>query len=290
MIHTIKNEFLSVGCDSLGAELSSIKSLKTNFEYLWQGDAAYWTSRAYNLFPIIGRMFKQTYFLNGKEYKMELHGIVRKSQLELVEKTETSMTFVYRSNEESFKIYPFHFNFFVTYTLEKNKLTHSFKVENLCKDVMYFGIGGHPGFNIPFDGGVFEDYYLQFQSEGYKRVIFSPDGLVLPERNVMPLKGGVLNLEHYLFDNDAVIFEDYDGKVAFKKRGSNREIVVNYSDFKYVGFWQINKPDAPYVCVEPWSMLPANNGEYDHFESKEDIFTLQPDGVLTKKFTMEINE
>ena len=39
---------------------------------------------------------------------------------------------------------------------------------------MCFGVGGHPGFNVPFEKSAsFEDYYLEFDSvKGVKRVGF----------------------------------------------------------------------------------------------------------------------
>ena len=61
MIHKIENEFLSVEINSLGAELFSVKSKKTGVEYLWQGNANYWKSRATVLFPVCGRIFSGKY-------------------------------------------------------------------------------------------------------------------------------------------------------------------------------------------------------------------------------------
>lgn len=43
-------------------------------------------------------------------------------------------------------MYPFAFVYWLTYELVGNKLNVTFAVENNDKKVMYFGVGGHPGF------------------------------------------------------------------------------------------------------------------------------------------------
>ena len=52
---SIQNEALAVTIASKGAELQSIRS-KDGTEYLWQGDPAYWTSHAPNIFPYVARL------------------------------------------------------------------------------------------------------------------------------------------------------------------------------------------------------------------------------------------
>ena len=52
---TIRNENLTVEISTLGGEMQSIKDAAGR-EYLWQGDAAFWSGRAPNLFPYTGRL------------------------------------------------------------------------------------------------------------------------------------------------------------------------------------------------------------------------------------------
>ena len=67
MIYSIENKILKIAVDTSGAQLQSVYSKKTDTEYLWQGDPSYWSGRAYNLFPTIGRMYKNTYTYEGQE-------------------------------------------------------------------------------------------------------------------------------------------------------------------------------------------------------------------------------
>ena len=56
MLYTIENEKLKVSISDKGAELQNIILKSDGTEYLWQGDERFWSGRAYNLFPICGRL------------------------------------------------------------------------------------------------------------------------------------------------------------------------------------------------------------------------------------------
>ena len=51
-------------------------------------------------------------------------------------------------------MYPFDFELRVTYSLVNNLLSEHFTVTNTDTKEMIFGIGGHPGFNLPTDNGL----------------------------------------------------------------------------------------------------------------------------------------
>ena len=65
MLYSIENDRLRVEINDIGAELYSIKDKADGFEYLWQGDPQYWSGRAYNLFPICGRITEGRYTYKG---------------------------------------------------------------------------------------------------------------------------------------------------------------------------------------------------------------------------------
>lgn len=53
-----------------------------------------------------------------------------------------------------------------TYLLDGHTLKITNKVENIGEKRMYFGLGGHPGFNVPLEAGLsFEDYCLEFSEK-----------------------------------------------------------------------------------------------------------------------------
>ena len=81
-------------------------------------------------------------------------------------KTSNSITYLLEDDEETFQSYPFHFQFFVTYTLFQNVIEVSFKIKNTGEQKMYFMVGGHPAFKVPlYPNEKYEDYYIEFEKE-----------------------------------------------------------------------------------------------------------------------------
>lgn len=292
MIFTIENDVIRVSVETKGAQLKSVFSKETGVEYLWQGDAKYWTGRAYNLFPFVGRFADGKYVVEGKEYAMDRHGFARGSEFEMVEQTESSLVFEIRESEQTLAIYPFKFVFTVKFEIVGKKLIVTYGVKNTGDNTMYFGLGGHPGFNVPFDGGEFEDYYVEFACEGSPtQVIANEKGLMTAERKVLSLENGkIIRLEHNLFDNDAIIMQDVCKTVYVRGKNTSRSIKVSYPEMEYLGLWHMPKTDAPYLCVEPWMTLPSSDGAPEVFETKEHIGVVEKNKTFETHFDIEIIE
>ena len=292
MIYSIENKILKATVDTSGAQLQSIYSKATETEYLWQGDPAYWAGRAYNLFPTIGRMYKNTYTYDGNEYSLRCHGIARYRAFQLTDRTATKLTFRLTEDEDSLKEYPFKFEFFIRYELKEATLEISFIVKNTDEKELIFALGGHPGFNVPFGNGAFEDYYLEFSEK--TKVLFhtlSESKFMTGEKLPLPLTEGVrLPLRHELFDNDAAILGNTCREISLKSKADPRHITVKYPDFRYLGVWHTPETDAPFVCIEPWSALPATDGVITDLSAKEDMTRLAPGKTYKTLWSIEIHE
>lgn len=292
MIYSIENKILKVTVDTSGAQLQSVYSKATETEYLWQGDPAYWAGRAYNLFPTIGRMYKNTYTYDGNEYSLRCHGIARYRAFQLTDRTATKLTFRLTEDEDSLKEYPFKFEFFIRYELKEATLEISFIVKNTDEKELIFALGGHPGFNVPFGNGAFEDYYLEFSEK--TKVLFhtlSESKFMTGEKLPLPLTEGVrLPLRHELFDNDAAILGNTCREISLKSKADPRYVTVKYPDFRYLGVWHTPETDAPFVCIEPWSALPATDGVITDLSAKEDMTRLAPGKTYKTSWSIEIHE
>lgn len=290
MLYTLKNDYLTVKIHDKGATLWSIKDCDDN-EYLWQGDPNYWKDRAPNLFPYIARMTKGRYTLKGKTYKMDIHGFAKDMIFKAKQISDTYVIFTVGNTEETYKHYPYKFYFSVIYKLENTKLTINYCVNNNGEKTMYFGVGGHPGFNVPFeDNAVFEDYYLQFDSDSdVKRVGFSADCFVTGELSTFPLEdGNRLWLHHSLFDDDAIVLKDMAQSVTLSSKKGNKGIRVTYPDMSYLGIWHMPKTDAPYICIEPWSSLPSRKGVIEDLEKQPGLVALESGCEYENHWSIEI--
>lgn len=276
MIYTVENELIKVEITDMGAELQSIVLKKDGTEYLWQGDPEFWASRASNLFPICGRLTDGKYTYKGKTYEMNLHGFARHREFNAEKLSDTEIRFTLTSSDELKEQYPFDFIFSITYVLKGSGILCRFDVKNTGNDVMYFGLGGHPGYNVPLtDGEKFEDYYLEFDCvKPMRRVCMSPL-FYLGRTEEYPLRDGkVIDLDHDLFSEDARFFTDMCGYVTLKSRKSDKFVRMEYPKMKFLGIWHKPKTTAPYICIEPWTSLPAYDGKVDDLETKNEMTVL----------------
>src|SRR5690349_16870655 len=73
----IENAFLTVDVSPLGAEMQAIAT-PDGRNWLWNGDAAFWSGRSPVLFPIVGKAPDDTLLIDGKPYPMGQHGFARR--------------------------------------------------------------------------------------------------------------------------------------------------------------------------------------------------------------------
>lgn len=293
MIYSIENEKLKVSVNSNGAELYSLYSKASQTEYLWQGDPAYWRGRAYNLFPFIGRMYEEKFRYDGKEYHSRIHGLARYFEFALESQTKNSLLFLLKDNEETHKEYPFAFEFRVEFILNGTELVTRYEVTNTDNKTLICAFGGHPGINIPFGKGIFEDYYLEFSEKtDVKRQLLTETNSFMADKAVpyALVDGTKLPLRHDLFCCDAVILQDTCSCVSIKSTKESRYVTMKYDGFPFIGFWQVFNPTAPYVCLEPWGCLPGIDKLTVDLETKPHMTHVAVGEKAEKSFTLEIHE
>ncbi|RUT80154.1 aldose 1-epimerase family protein [Ancylomarina longa] len=292
MRHSIQNNFFQITVNEIGAELCSIKSLQTNQEFLWQADPEIWASHAPNLFPIIGCLKNDAFIHEEKLYPMTKHGFVRNNpDIQLLAKDDNKMSFVLFSNEKTRKLYPFEFEFRIHFLLDSNTIEIKHEIINNGHKELLFSLGGHPAFACPLKKEEkYTDYYLEFEKKEKVNTWNLSEGGLIGEKGKLILdESKILNLHPELFVNDALIFKNIQSKsVSLKSKKSNFQLKVSFSDFPYLGLWA--KPNAPYVCIEPWIGIADRADSNQEFSSKELIQHLETGKKFTASYFIEINE
>lgn len=293
MEYKIGNEYLTVTVSSKGGELRSIKDADGK-EYLWQGDEATWTDRAPNLFPYIGRMTGKSYTYKGKTYSMDIHGFLMYMEMALVEHKADELVLSLESCEATRAQYPFEFRLEIRWKLDRDKLTITYGVDNCDEKTMYFGIGGHPGFQIPMEEGKkFEDYFLDFGvGSAPRKEILSDDCFMLEKDEPFELRDGqYLDLRHDLFDNDAIVLNSMSRWVCIDSRErGKRAVVVEYNDMDYLGIWHWPKTEVNYVCIEPWTSLPSRKDVVEDIEQQKNLIALEAGKHYCNSWSISIVE
>lgn len=284
MIHYIENDYLKIGVKSEGAELTSIVSKDSKIEYLWQGYSDVWYGQSPVLFPIIGRVLDDKYYLDGKEYTMPKHGLFRKRTAEFVEATDNTLVFKESADDETLKIYPFDFDVYVIFELIDKSLKVTHKIKNNGNDVMYFSIGGHPGFNCKIG-----DYLTFSENETLDTVEIDTECLRTGKTIPVLSENKKIIITKDIFNNDALIFTGMKSKTITLASGEHdRKVIFDYSDCSYLGIWA--KPGAPYVCIEPWWGVNDSHERKPDISQKDAIIALESGNTYECYWKAEISE
>ena len=234
--------------------MKSLKDNKTNQEYLWHGDSAYWGRTSPVLFPIVGNYREKESVFEGKTYSMSRHGFARDMEFTLESQKEEEIWFELKENEETLKKYPFAFRLHLGYRLDGRSVEVLWKVENPNEKKMYFSIGGHPAFNCPLKAEEKQsDYQLSFDTD--KTLVCSilgETGLLTARKKEFELTNHKMRIVEDLFDEDALIIEGNQAKrVGLVNPQGETYLEVEF-DAPLFGIWSPAKKSAPFVCIEPW--------------------------------------
>lgn len=280
-ICTLENEFLLVKFRNQGGELIELFDKTTQTHRLKRGDK-YWSYYAPILFPIVGRSFNDTIRFHDKPYKMEKHGFLRKSLMDVLEHKNDSIIFHLKSNSETLKIYPFEFEIKVLYKLMDKGLVILYAIHNNDKDNLYFQIGSHPAFNLnAFDDIHLEDHYIEFSKpEQNVRHLINSEGYFTGETETIPIENQKLFLKDSFFEKDAIILKKIQSNNIYLKNTKNehgiRLDLMPTHDLKYfhLGIW---KPvGADFVCIEPWIGCADTIHFQGNFSEKDTFNYIKP--------------
>ena len=258
---------LEIQTKKSGAELTSIKL--NGKEKLHQGQS-HWKRHAPILFPIVGQLKNGKTLINNNEYEMSQHGFARDMEFEEIEANK----FLLKSSEETLAKFPFKFELYVEYIINKNELTTTYKVINKDKQTMFFGLGGHPAFICEYSTG---DYQIQFNKiEDSIEFMQLENGLISNEKAPNILKDNSIDLLPDTFEKDAIIMKNLKSNklTLFNKKENKKILEFDFTGFPYLAFW--SKKGAPFVCIEPWHNTTDKIDSNGKFEDKENILKLEP--------------
>lgn len=281
MIVTITNNKISASIDTIGAEL--IRLEKDNQNCIWTVDDTYWNKTSPILFPIVGRLKNDSYKYDGKTYELPRHGFARNFEFQILNKTENSIIFVLDSNSETLKNYPFEFQLQLEYELDGNELKMKYSVENKSQVTMPFSIGAHPAFAIE---NSFSDYSLKFnQTEEFISYELDNEQFNTISKKIQS-ENGIIDLNYTLFEKDALVFKHLESNELTLLKKKEPVLSVQFEGFPYLGIW--TKPNAPFLCIEPWCGLADNVNHNGNIFEKEGINFLQAKETFSKTIKIKI--
>lgn len=285
---TIANDDVVFVSDSHGAEVHSLHFADEEIDYLWMppepGPASVSTC-----FPLLGRLPDGRYELEGREYEMGIHGFVGDTDLEVVERTDDSVTYGMSDDAETLAAYPFRFRFRVRYALEGATLVTQYLVDNPGEVPLLYSVGSHPRFACPVDpaeGLGFTDHHLTFdRPEGPRKVVrtFGPRELV---DDAFSADGHRLGLDPAQFPDGAFCLGGLDSeRVVLGSDRSRRALAMEMPGVSFLQVW--NMPGSPFVALEAWygaisgNPMRAEDGVWDR---RPGTLSLAPGGTARHAF------
>lgn len=262
----IENDDLEVHVDLKGAQLTHVIDKNTGYDYIWNNDA--WPKHAPILFPAIGRSTNDEYLIRGKKYSMPQHGFVSDFNFEILKMSNNIVTLSLKSNEETFKLYPFKFELSVTFELDQRELSVEFNVINESGESLSYSLGFHPAFNLdgPFESHIVETLPAYNHLEKFE-IVKNPYPYRSGKIKPVGVEGFNFKLKHSLFDEGLIIFKNKIKEVAL--RGPKHTVKINLEDFSNLCLWTKEDQETPFLCMEPFIGLPDKNNELQELSDKE---------------------
>ena len=288
-MHTLSNDFLIVNLSPKGAELQNLIHTRTALDYMWSGDPAFWGKKSPVLFPIVGGLKDNTYQYKENSYTLGRHGFAREREFTVTTQTPNSIQFTLESDAKSLEVYPFDFRFSVIYTLDQNKLSITYLVENKGTESMYFSVGAHPAFAVPLvEGTEYSDYYLAFNHlETSGKWPLSADGLIKKIPDTFLINTKRLPLAKKLFYGDALVFKDLvSDSISILSDKTKHGLRLTYDNFPFMGIW--SSKNADFVCIEPWCGIADSVDASGDLTKKEGINSLSSNESFTRSWSIEV--
>ncbi len=225
-------------------------------------------------FPVLmppNRIEGGRFSFEGREYKFEInengvhhiHGLVHSLPWRVVAvdtESAASVTTAIRSDDHPSILasYPHSFELRMIFTLKGNRIDITFEAENFGAETMPFGVGFHPYFNVPLTSASSKGK-CTVQVPANKRWELRED--CIPTGRRLDLSGTVdlrspQALDSVMLDDvyTDLEYENGESVCSFVDQGSG--ISLRYgadSQFKHWVVFTGKTPDAPFVCLEPYT-------------------------------------
>jgi len=281
---TIENKRFKAAIRMRGAELASFYEMPSGQELIWQAAPEVWAGSAPILFPIVGKLKNGATQIGGKKFKIPKHGLLRTRYPVLIRHEKNVAVLKFNSTAETLKYYPFHYGFIVTFQLSGEGLEVNYEILNTGSLPMLFSVGSHPAFALDLKYFCLSEYTIEFSNNETLDLYGLVDGFLAKRQNEYLKNQKTLSLSETIFDKDVLIFKNVKSrKITLQPSG----IEIDMGNSPHLGIWA--KPNASFVCIEPWHSFDDASGDDGVFENKPGIMMLWPNETFETGYTINTN-
>lgn len=282
---TIRSEGLSAEINLKGAELWRLVDAEGH-DLLWDGDPAFWGSRAPILFPVVGGSAGGKVTVEGVDYPMERHGFARRQTFAVVEASASVVRLRLEENEATRAVWPFAFRLDMVFSVAGRRLEMVAEVTNRDTRPMPASFGYHPALRWPLPyGEPRAAHRVRFDAPEPGQIHrIDGTGLVVPEGVDTPVRGDTLLLDDALFEPDVLIWYALGSRGLTYGAPGAPALTITFPGMPMLGLW--TKPKAGYICVEPWQGTADTVGFAGEIDGRPGMLRLAPGE--TRRFPMGI--
>lgn len=277
----IENEYYTAEISKSGGELIALINKGDGSSILWEKDETIWNRVSPVLFPIIGALKNNCYTYNDTVYEMSRHGFLRDQEFQVEHVSLEKVILSFTSNDETLKSYPFKFKFTVTYWLDEMIFKQDITIKNIDDKEMYYSFGLHPGFKLNENGhnSIIVENIIEPKAYGLSK------GLITDDVFDVKIKDNKIEVNKDLFLEDTVIVKtEKELKVELIRSGYQANVVLNYSGFDHLAFWQ---PHGSLLCIEPWAGVPDHINCSGQLREKIAVKKLAIEEVIAYNFSIK---
>ncbi len=149
---------------------------------------------------------------------------------------------------------------------------------------MFASVGAHEGYACP--EGI-EEYTIYFDKSEKLTTNVLRGNLLSKEDVLLGENVNSLQLKQEYFVVDALTLLNLKSRsVMLKNKAGDRNIRVDFDGFDYLFVW--TKPNAKYICIEPWSGLPDFESAGYDITQKRGISRIASGETLEKTHSITI--
>lgn len=290
---SLENEYIRINVNENGGSLTSIYDKVNKNELLYQPDERSWHGQDVVIFPFVARLKNGHYKVDGEDYYMKNHGLVRYNKVTLSEKKDNMLILSFDSNDETLKEYPYKFSLKIKYILDGYKLSIRYNITNIDDKPIYYEFGGHPALKVSgyetSDGFEYDNTKVEFDTSlEIDKYYLDDTGSYIIGKGINKIPREVYLKKNIISDSKTLIFDakNIDNVIlttngySFKFDISEAEILAFWCDPKY----------GDYICIEPWWGIPDIINPNLELKDKPLMHSLNPFESEEKGYTIVISK
>lgn len=277
----LSNDAVRVTIADKGAEMHSFSFRGS--EFLWSAEAP-WQWHAPILFPVIGRLPADELMTNSRVGRMPIHGFARHATFDRRSVPPDCCEFTLSDTEQTRIDYPHAFALKVSYRLLDNGVAVTFQLRNPGKEPLPAALGAHPGFVSPLPGGSNETHSIDLGDLAKQPFFRAQDGMLLPGPDPADTPAYLRPVAEFA-TAEALVFRSAARRGSVVYCGDARYALrLSWRGFRYVGIW--SQDPQRFVCIEPWSTLPAAHGWNGDWSTLPGLVRVAPGGTRSFSYML----